>query len=64
MSRVRRWRWGSGIAALLAFLLSARTRTHLAQGKTRWGIAYSVLALVFILWLVRIAHLIGFGPDH
>ena len=49
--------------ALLAFLLYARTRTHTARGKTRWGIAYSVLALVFIFWLVRIAHLIWFGPD-
>ena len=49
--------------ALLAFLLYARTRTHLAHGKSRWGIVYSLFALGFVLWLVRIAHLLLFGRD-
>lgn len=49
--------------AFLAFLLFARTRNRLTHEKG-WGIAYSVLAFVFILWLVRIAHLLWLGPDH
>ena len=48
--------------ALLATLLFARTRSHLTRERG-WGIAYSVLAIVFVLWLVRIAHLLWLGPD-
>ena len=50
--------------ALLAFLLYARIRAHRAYGKSRWGIVYSLFALAFALWLVRIAHLLLFGRDH
>jgi hypothetical protein len=49
--------------ALLAFLLYARLRTHRAHGKSRWGVVYSLCALAFALWLVRIWHLLVFGRD-
>jgi hypothetical protein len=49
--------------AMLAFLLYARTQTHLLRGH-RWGIIYSVLAILLVLWLVRIGHLLLFGPDY
>jgi len=49
--------------AMLAFLLYARLQTHLLRGH-RWGISYSVLAILLALWLVRIGHLLIFGADH
>jgi len=61
--------------AMLSLFLYARTR--LPKGKRRWhgfaqadqgprtawGIVYSFSGIVFALWLLRIAHLLWFGPD-
>ena len=58
--------------AMLSLFLYARTR--LPKGKRRWhsayrrprsvwGIVYSFSGIVFAFWVVRIAHLLWFGPD-
>ena len=59
---------------MLSLFLYARTR--LTKGRrwhgfdsvyrrprSVWGIVYSFSGIVFAFWVVRIAHLLWFGPD-